>query len=195
MRYYSKTTGNAYLSTVHGSKMPADAVPITEFLYLSVIANPAGGKIRSHDASGLPILIDPPPYVPNEAELCHQIDNAADAARLSLVVDPVRALEYQLAATEAATFKATGYPASDVPRTVAPWMVGGRSAKQAADSILSEAAQYNEALYVLRETRLAAKARVRQAMADGDVSLAQEITNESTAAIELAVSWVESAAG
>ena len=60
MRYYSKTTGCTYLESVHGQQMPADAVPIPEGIYLAVIANPAPGKIRSHD-DGLPILIEPPP--------------------------------------------------------------------------------------------------------------------------------------
>lgn len=60
MRYYSKSTGCTYLDGLHLGKVPADAVPITEALYLAVIANPAPGKIRSHDAVGLPILIDPP---------------------------------------------------------------------------------------------------------------------------------------
>lgn len=61
-RYYSKKTGTTYLSSVHAS-MPDDAVEITEERYLSVIANPTPGKIRSHDANGLPFLIDPPPVV------------------------------------------------------------------------------------------------------------------------------------
>ncbi|ERI52174.1 hypothetical protein N878_01245, partial [Pseudomonas sp. EGD-AK9] len=78
-RYYSKTTGTTYLSSVH-QHLPNDAVLIDENRYLSVIANPAPGKIRSHDADGLPILIDPPPYVPTAEELCTQIDTAADAA-------------------------------------------------------------------------------------------------------------------
>lgn len=63
-RYYSKTTGCTYLTSTHGAKMPPDAVPIDEERYLSVFGNPPPGKIRSHDAQGLPILIDPlPPSV------------------------------------------------------------------------------------------------------------------------------------
>lgn len=40
--------------------MPDDVVPITEARYWEVIASPAFGKVRDHDADGLPILIDPP---------------------------------------------------------------------------------------------------------------------------------------
>ncbi|TPG77336.1 phage tail assembly chaperone [Pseudomonas arsenicoxydans] len=60
MRYYSKLTRVTYLPNVHGDNMPGDVIPISEELYLSVIANPAAGKVRSHDANGLPMLIDPP---------------------------------------------------------------------------------------------------------------------------------------
>ncbi|MFJ2285940.1 phage tail assembly chaperone [Pseudomonas iridis] len=59
MRYYSPTTGSTYLKGVH-AMIPDDAIPITEERYLSVIACRVDGKVRSHDAEGLPILIDLP---------------------------------------------------------------------------------------------------------------------------------------
>lgn len=65
-RYYSQATGCTYLKSVHGENMPSDVVAITEGVYLAVIANPAPGKIRSHDAAGLPVLIDPPPATADE---------------------------------------------------------------------------------------------------------------------------------
>ena len=64
-RFYlkeSETTGTTYLEGVH--VIPAGAVEISEDRFLSVIANAEPGKVRSHDANGLPILIDPPVYVP-----------------------------------------------------------------------------------------------------------------------------------
>ena len=60
-RYNSKTTGCTYLASLHGANMPADVVPIDEERFLSVIGNPAPGKIRGHDAQGLPVLVDPLP--------------------------------------------------------------------------------------------------------------------------------------
>lgn len=60
MRYYSQSTGSTYLSGVHGKNMPADARPISEERYQAVIANPTPGTVRSHDADGLPILVDAP---------------------------------------------------------------------------------------------------------------------------------------
>lgn len=59
-RLYSKSTGCTYLRGYH-SDIPVDAIPIPEDRYLAVIGNPQPGKIRGHDAGGLPILIEPPP--------------------------------------------------------------------------------------------------------------------------------------
>jgi len=58
-RFYSPGTQTTYLQGVHAD-MPADAVEISEALFLSVIGNPAPGKIRAHDSQGLPCLIDAP---------------------------------------------------------------------------------------------------------------------------------------
>ncbi len=55
-RFYSRTTGNTYLSGYHTS-LPDDAVEIDEAHYESVIANPEAGTERSHDDHGLPILV------------------------------------------------------------------------------------------------------------------------------------------
>jgi len=59
MRYYSKATGCTYLTGIH-SEFPKDAVPISEYLYRTVIANPEPSMARSHDAQGLPILVETP---------------------------------------------------------------------------------------------------------------------------------------
>lgn len=127
------------------------------------------------------------------AALYQAIDQAADTARRTVAGDPLRAEEYKTAATEAQAFKDAGYPANAVPRTVAAWAIGGRTAQQAADSILTEAAQYNEALYLLRETRLQAKELVRQAMAAGNVELAQDIAAETIISIQAAVAGIGNA--
>lgn len=60
-RFYSQSTGTTYLQGLH-LHMPEDAVPISEEIYNAVIANPPMDKVRGHDASGLPILLDPPPF-------------------------------------------------------------------------------------------------------------------------------------
>lgn len=191
---YSRRTGCAYTVALHGAAIPDDAIDLPFERYLAVVADPAPGKIRSHDAEGLPILIDPPPYVPTADELCASVDIAADAARAAVVGDPTRTVEYERAAAEAQVFAAAGYPANEVPRAVSSWAINGRTAQQAADSILAEAAAYTEALYVIRETRLAAKEQIRTLMDAGEVEQAQQLAEQTIAAIEAAVAGVGNAA-
>jgi len=166
--------------------MPPDAIPISEERYQSVIANPSPGKVRSHDAEGLPILIDPPPYVPTADELCQHIDTAADAARRAVAGDPLRAVEYDRARIEAEAFAASSYQ-GDVPPMVAAWAINGRTPQQAADSILAEAAQYTAALVQLRELRLGAKEKIRAFMKTADLEQARRVVDASIMAIENAV--------
>lgn len=126
--------------------------------------------------------------------LCARIDDAADAARARVAGDPLRAVEYDRARIEAQAFADAGYPGDAVPRTVAAWAINGRTAQQAADSILAEAAAYTEALYVIRETRLAAKEQIRTLMAAGEDEQAQQLAEQTIAAIEAAVAGVGNAA-
>lgn len=125
--------------------------------------------------------------------LCATIDRAADTARKKVVGDPTRALEYQKASEEAQAFAAAGYPSDVVPRTVSAYMLGTRTAQEAADSILAEAAAYNEALYFLRETRLSAKDQVRALAQAGDMEQAQQVADSTVAAIAAAVGGVGNA--
>ena len=128
------------------------------------------------------------------AQLCQSVDAAADAARAKVAGDPLRAVEYDRSRLEAEAYKAAGYQ-GEVPRMVAAWAINGRTARQAADSILTEAAAYTEALYLIRETRLQAKELIRAAMAGGNIEHAQDIANETVAAIEAAVAGIGNNAG
>lgn len=130
-----------------------------------------------------------------QASLCRDIDQAADQARALVAGDPLRAVEYEKAAAEAQAFKDAGYPAGAAPRMVAAWAIGGRSAKDAADNILAEAAAYNNALYQLREIRLAAKQQVRQAMFEEKPVQAAAIATGTIAAIKAAVAGIGNSGG
>jgi hypothetical protein len=123
------------------------------------------------------------------AQLCQSVDTAADAARRAVAGDPLRAVEYANAATEAQAFAAASYQGT-VPPMVAAWAINGRTPQQAADSILAEAAQYNAALVQLRTVRLNAKELIRAAMAAGNVEQAQDIAAETIASIEAAVAGI-----
>lgn len=115
--------------------------------------------------------------------LCDLIDSYADAARLSVAGDSLRAVEYQKAAQEARDFAYAGYPPESVPRTVQAWAVNGRSAQQAADDIIIEAQAYEDAFYLIRDTRLTAKEQVRASVAAGDRELVLQFVGNVKAAL------------
>ncbi|MCY1312655.1 hypothetical protein D9M70_630940 [compost metagenome] len=100
----------------------------------------------------------------------------------------MRSLEYQRAADEAAVFKAAGYPAEEVPPLVAAYVIGDRTPQQAADEILHEAAQVDEALTRIRSLRLQSKADVRDAIAEGLIEHAETIAQKAVADLEKASS-------
>lgn len=62
-RLYSPSTGCTYFEGFH-SAIPGDARPISEQHFLEVIAKPTPGMERTHDASGLPVLVAPSPPDP-----------------------------------------------------------------------------------------------------------------------------------
>lgn len=103
-RLYSQTTGSTYLVGLH-TEIPADAKPISQERYQEVIANHAPGKIRGHDADGLPILIDPPPPAPPTRE---QIE----ASRLRAYADPLTGSDRYFA--EAVRLQVAGAPQKEI---------------------------------------------------------------------------------
>jgi hypothetical protein len=188
---YSASAHGFYDSSIHAAEaIPADAKEITIDRHQELLQGQSDGKVIASGADGLPILTSPPPTPVTTAGLCSQIDAAADTARRAVAGDPLRAVEYERSAGEAQAFKDAGYPAGAVPRTVAAWAIGGRTAQQAADNILVESAAYTEALYQIREARLGAKQLVRQAMDAGNVDQAQDIAAETIAAIEGAIAGI-----
>lgn len=58
--FYSKTTGGFYDTAIHGDNMPEDAVAINNVFYESLLQGQSMGKVISADASGHPVLVDPP---------------------------------------------------------------------------------------------------------------------------------------
>jgi hypothetical protein len=129
-----------------------------------------------------------------QASLCQQIDTAADDARRAVAGDALRAVEYDKAAEQAKEFVAVNYQ-GDVPPMVAAWAINGRTAQQAADDILREAAQYNAALVQLRTVRLSAKEMIRTAMAASQVEQAQDVADETIASIKAAVAGIGNNSG
>ncbi len=185
MKYFfcAQTLG-LYPGEPYGDAIGKPCVQITEHQYQAFAGHPLMA-----DERGYPLLTSSAPATPTTAGLCIAIDTAADLARLTVAGDPLRAVEYDRARIDAEQFAAAGYQ-GDVPPMVAAWAINGRTAQQAADSILAEAAQYTTALVYLRTVRLNAKEQIRNAMAAGNVEHAQEITFEAIASIQAAVAGI-----
>lgn len=115
--------------------------------------------------------------------LCAKVDAAADKARTALAGDPLKAMEYAQAAVDAQAYKDAGYPKKDVPLAVSAWVVKGRTAKQAAEQILSKAAQLSDNLLTLRALRLKAKTQIRAHAAKGKMDSARSVGDEVLVAI------------
>ncbi|HGM7675339.1 TPA: phage tail protein [Pseudomonas aeruginosa] len=186
MRYFDTATRTEVLPGIHSVTETVVELP-DDHPFFSPI--PPGMRL-DFGPDGLPTLVQQQAPVVTVAEICSAIDAAADTARRAVAGDPLRAVEYEKAAAEAAAFRDSGYPAGVVPRTVSAWAINGRTAQQAADSILAEAAAYTEALYQIRETRLGAKEQVRQAMAANQVEQARLIASTAIDSIRAAINGI-----
>lgn len=164
-------------------------VTIESARHIELLDALAAGKQLNPDGNGAPTITEPAAHVPTADELCQRIDTAADAARRAVAGDPLRAVEYDRARLAAEQFAAAGYE-GEVPAMVAAWAINGRTPQQAADSILAEAAAYTNALELLRTTRLAAKEQVRTLMAASQIEQAQQLADQTIAAIEAAVAGI-----
>lgn len=191
MRFFNTATRTEVLPGIHPDAPTIVELPDDHPFFSPIPA----GMALDFDAGGLPILV--PAESPSPAQLTQQltasIDAAADAARRAVAGDPLRAVEYEKAAAEAQAFKDAGYPGGAVPRPVAAWAINGRTARQAADNILAEAAAYNEALYQIRGARLGAKEQVRQAMAANQVEQARLIASATIDSIRAAIAGIGNA--
>lgn len=168
---------------------PDDATEYSLETFIATVANCPADKRLVPGPDGQPTLVTPPAPLPTTEELCALVDQAADAARAAVAKDPLRAVEYDRARLDAEQFAAADYQ-GDVPPMVAAWAINGRTAQQAADDILHEAAQYTTALVQLRTVRLKAKELIRAAMAAGNIELAKAIAAETITTIETAVAGI-----
>lgn len=89
--YYAKSTGGFYSAEIHGDNIPADAVEITADDHAALLAGQAQGKSIVADASGRPVLADPPK--PTVAQLQASAWNAYRAeAKIALDTSDVTVL-------------------------------------------------------------------------------------------------------
>lgn len=119
-----------------------------------------------------------------------QIDHAADAARVAVLGDSLRALEYERAASEARAFAAADY-VGVMPPAVQAWADAAELDPQAAaDSIIAEADAWETAMYAIRAARLKGKQRVLKAVSH---DAAEALADEAIAAIRASVQGVGNA--
>lgn len=119
-----------------------------------------------------------------------QIEDAADLARSAALGDPLRAVEMDLAATEAKAFAAVEFT-GDVPLSVQAWVdAAGLTPQEATESILAESAAWVGALQKIRAARLKGKQGVLKATSH---SAAEALADEAIQAIQASVAGVGSA--
>lgn len=160
-----------YAEGIHAD-IPDPSVAISDATHAELLAGQATGKIMAVTADGEAELLAPPPLSLGQIrnQLLGRIDRSADAARLTVAGDPLRAAEYQIAEAEAKAYQAGGY-AGECPPSVKSWAEAKNwTSKQAADNIVAEASAWNGALYWIRDKRLKAKEGVRNAMTAEDAT-------------------------
>lgn len=57
--FFSASTGGFYSAEIHGKKMPADVVEITDEQHALLIEGQSSGKVITADAGGCPVLSPP----------------------------------------------------------------------------------------------------------------------------------------
>jgi hypothetical protein len=114
-------------------------------------------------------LVPPEPLTGDEllaidqAQLCEQIDAAADTAYATIGGSPGRIAEHAQTAAEATEYQEAGY-AGKAPPSVACWAkASGLTMAKAADDIVAAAERWQAAIADIRAARLLGKAAVRGA--------------------------------
>lgn len=64
--FYSAQTGGFYAPAINGNNIPPDSVEITDEQHRALLAGQSAGKRIVADASGRPVLVDPPPPTPEQ---------------------------------------------------------------------------------------------------------------------------------
>lgn len=175
--YYSKTNQAFYDSAIH-SRLPEDAVEISQEQHAALLAGQSQGQVIMPGKDGKPVLA---PLAPSHLHqwngkewmldkaaasqlLAEAIDNGTKAIN-DLVDEAYRHVtrfwpEYQLREQQATEYKAGGYK-GELPTQVAAFAEpAGKGGKEATDIILAQAAKLRvtlEQLGILRMKKLELK--------------------------------------
>lgn len=186
--YYSASKKGFFDDAIYpASELPKDIVEVSEDTLQALLVAQMQGQSIELDASGAPVPVPVPAQslASVQAQLCASIDAMADAAYVTIgSPSPGRLAEYQQASNDAQAFKAAGYPAADVPPTVACWVTAsGMTPEAAADNIISTASAWISVLQNIRAARLIGKKNVNTATNTTD---AQAAANNAMAQIQSA---------
>lgn len=148
--FYSQTTRGFYDFELHGDNIPADAVEITSEEHAALLAGQAQGKRITADASGRPVLVDPP--APTLSEMATSakaaIDAEAGTARARYITTAIgQEATYLLKAADADRYKAAGYPAAQI--AIYQWVL----ARAKVMNVSPAAADYQAAADLIIATR------------------------------------------
>jgi hypothetical protein len=154
---------------------PADTDQYTYVRWDEPVRLTANAPTEIHRwVDGAPVWIETASMEIVAARAIDTMDAEGDAARLKVIGDPTKVLEYQLAEAQARPYAAASYP-DPAPECVASWAEAKRWAnggepwtgQQAADDIITTADRWYGALERIRRLRLDAKERVRAVVAAG----------------------------
>jgi hypothetical protein len=113
-------------------------------------------------------------------DLIASIESAADDARVRIVGDPVRVVEYQSAELDAKAYVAANYE-GDVPVYIQCWADAKHwTPREACDDILGAATAWRAALINIRVARLHGKQGVRDAALIEDDEVAFQTARAAT---------------
>jgi len=113
----------------------------------------------------------------NKAQLILKIDQDTDAFIKSVVGE--RSSEYEIAESEAISFKDAGYPELEVPVSVSSDAIAnGYSNTIACDLILKMSTEWRSVQSALRSNRLMLKVQAKNAMTKDELDIAEQTWNE-----------------
>lgn len=173
---FAASTGCFYPYTREYSVLPEDIFECPDEDYVLAMCRSARQLLTV--VNNRVVVVDPPEPTLDESKeaLNLLVDEHAEMARRSALVNTLRLAEYEITAEQALAFKAAGY-LGDPPPAVLSWIeVTGQSPQAATDQILEMRRQYLDALLTIRDLRLHAKADI---MGAEDLATATIIANQA----------------
>jgi hypothetical protein len=173
---FAASTGCFYPYSQNYTVLPDDIFECSDADYVLAMCRSPRQLLTVVD--GHVVVIDPPEPTLAESKLAlnSTVDDHAEMARRSALVNTLRLAEYEVTAEQALAFKSADYLGTPPP-AVQSWIeVTNQTPQVATDQILEMRRQYLDALLTIRDLRLHAKAEIDAAE---DVVAAESIANQA----------------